>query len=99
MGFQCGDDYLPEPEPAQIFKETLSLNPFKKTYSIGDTIWIETNINDKHLFDSKSGREVLVDSVSLPIELSYSALYQVYTRPEGFCKVVTSSPVEENTEL
>ena len=97
MGFQC-DEYPPEPEPTYIFKETLSLSPFKKSYSVGDTIWIGTSLNDKHLFDSKTGREVLVDSVSLPMELSYSALYQVYTRSEGFCKVVTSKPVEAKTQ-
>lgn len=99
MGFQCGDEYPPEPESAYIFKETLSLAPFKKSYSVGDTIWIESTLHNKHLFDSKSGQNVLVDSVSLPIKLSYSALYQVYSRAaEGFCKVVSSSPVEAKTE-
>ncbi|MHA6248627.1 hypothetical protein ACXYMU_11860 [Pontibacter sp. CAU 1760] len=98
-GFQCEDDYPPEPEPANIYKETLSLAPFKKSYALGDTIWIETSLNDKRLFDSKSGQKVLVDSVSLPIELSYSALYQVYNRPaEGFCKVISSNLVEAKTE-
>lgn len=98
MGFQC-EDYAPEPEPANIYKETLSLTPFKKSYNLGDTIWIETNINGNRLFDSRSGQKVVVDSASLPIELSYSALYQVYSRPaEGFCKVVSSNPVEAETK-
>lgn len=98
MGFQCEDEPA-EPEPANIYKETLSLTPFKKSYTVGDTIWIETSLNDKRLFDSKSGQKVLVDSVSIPIELSYTALYQVYYRPaEGFCKVVSSDPVEAETQ-
>lgn len=97
MGVQC-EDYPPEPEPAKIYKETLSLTPYQKSYNLGDTIWIETNINGNRLFDSSLGQKVVVDSASLPIELSYSALYQVYSRPaEGFCKVVSSNPVEAET--
>ncbi|MBC5994175.1 hypothetical protein [Pontibacter cellulosilyticus] len=99
MGFQCGDDYPPDPEPANIYKETLSLTPFQKSYNLGDTIWIETNLNNKFLFDSKSKQTALVDSVSLPVELSYSALYQVYSQPaDGFCKVVSSNQVKAETK-
>lgn len=97
MGFQCGDD-LPEPEPANIFRETLSLTPFKKSYKVGDTIWVDTNLNSKLLFDSKSGQKILVDSASLPISLSFTALYQAPFKPsEGFLKTVSSNSVETKT--
>lgn len=99
MSVQCEDGYV-EPAYKYIIQETLSLTPYKKTYTIGDTIWVETNIpTGKYLYDSKTFQRVLIDSVSLPLNLSY---YNLYKNPTvvigGFVKAVYVDPVERRNQ-
>ncbi|GAB3530392.1 hypothetical protein GCM10027443_10890 [Pontibacter brevis] len=97
MGFSC-EEYV-EPEYTHIIQETLTLTPYKKTYKVGDTIWIETNIpTGKYLYDTKVFQRVLIDSVSLPLNLNYYKLYKNPSRTIGdFIKPVHADLVERKS--
>lgn len=97
MSFSC-EEYV-EPEYSHIIQETLTLTPYKKTYKVGDTIWIETNIpTGKYLYDTEVFQRVLIDSVSLPLNLNYHNLYK---NPSfvigGFIKPVHADQVERQS--
>ncbi|RDV17046.1 hypothetical protein DXT99_00565 [Pontibacter diazotrophicus] len=94
MGLQC-DEYV-EPEYSHIIQETLSLTPYKKTYNVGDTNWVETNLTGKYLYDTKIFQRVLIDSVSLPLKLFYHDLYKnPSSTTGGFVKAIHPDLVEK----
>src|ERR1039457_4556334 len=64
MGTQCGKDFI-TPSPTYEFSEKLSLTPYKKVYSINDTIWVQFQTNDKSLYDKKRNTFLLCLSIGL----------------------------------
>jgi hypothetical protein len=64
MGTQCGKDFI-TPSPTYEFSEKLSLTPYKKVYSINDTIWVQFQTNDKSLYDKISNSRISTDTTFL----------------------------------
>ena len=97
--FQCQDDIEPEP-PAQTFDMPVRLYPARKVYALGDTIWLETDVPDKFLLDTKAGQKVNVDSAQFDFRATFNRFgTQVTNPPEGFCDVITAAGVNTNREL
>lgn len=74
MGFQCDIEKI-RPKPVFEFSEKISLRPYKKTYKVGDTIWIEFQTADKSLFDKISQNKILKDTTFLRAGFSFRQLY------------------------
>jgi hypothetical protein len=76
LAVQCGDD-SPVPEPGHLpqFMEEVSITPFKKEYKVGDTIWLETLIPDKNLFNLTTERDTLVNDMNIPFSVNFSFKY------------------------
>lgn len=74
MGFQCERDMFVV-KPLYEFSEKLSLSPYKKTYVVGDTIWIQFQTADKSLFDKLTGSKISTDTTFLHTSFSIRLLY------------------------
>lgn len=63
QGLQCDkyDGYEDIPFEHN-FSESVSILPYRLTYTVGDTIWLRINIPDKKLFDENKGTRVLFES-------------------------------------
>ena len=83
MGFQCRKDY-PAPIPSYEYTEKLTLTPYKKTYAVGDTIWIQFQTADKTLFDKLSGNRISTDSTFLRVNFDFHRRYPSGTTVELF---------------
>ena len=64
MGSKCRKDDDDIKSYQYNFLEPINLYPYKNTYQIGDTIFLEYHRNSKVLFDEDSNREVEIDSVN-----------------------------------
>ena len=87
MGTQCGKDYV-TPDPTYKFLEKLTLTPYKKIYSIGDTIWVQFQTTDKSLYDQISKSRISTDTTFLRAEFYYYKRYPNENVPAFFCNVV-----------
>jgi hypothetical protein len=74
MSFQCGKEYI-ERKPTYEFLEKLTLTPYKKIYSINDTITIQYQTNDKKLFDKLTNSLISTDTTQLIVGFSYRKLH------------------------
>lgn len=74
MGFRCEKD-LPVPSPSYEFEEMLTLIPYKKTYAVGDTIWVQFQTADKTLFDKLSGNRIAADTTFLGVNFNLHKRY------------------------
>src|SRR5688572_28475715 len=72
MGTTCHKDL---PDFTYKFQEKVDLFPFKKTYFLGDTIWIQYSNTNKRMFDQKSSQSIPVDTVSVTFSIGYNAWY------------------------
>jgi hypothetical protein len=86
--FQCGKEV--EPEYHYTFREQLSLQPARKSYRVGDTIWVQYNKPTSTLVDQKTNQPVKTDSVAVPFQLSLLPRYNVVVNSAaGYCDFVT----------
>src|SRR5215213_7547868 len=74
MGFHCGKD-SGVLTPVYQFTEKISLAPYKKTYAINDTIWVQFQTTDKKLFDKLSNSRVSTDTTFLTLNFHYHKRY------------------------
>ncbi|RIJ33951.1 hypothetical protein D1627_16360 [Pontibacter oryzae] len=74
LAVQC-DGNEPEPAYQPHFLEEVSIKPFKKDYKVGDTIWLETVIPDKHLFNTITEQDTLVDNIDIPLSVYFFSKY------------------------
>ena len=92
-GFQCHKDFRPSP-PEYEFAEKLSLSPYKKTYALNDTIWVQFQTNGKNLFDKLSNSHILTDTTYLQTRFNYHFRYPAGTTPELFSEVIVDNPID-----
>ena len=86
MGMQCGKDHI-SPDPTYEYSEKLSLTPYKKVYSINDTIWVQFQTNNKSLYDKLSNSRISTDSMYLSGDFYYHRRYPNDNVQEFFCNV------------
>ncbi|HMR84857.1 MAG TPA: hypothetical protein PKE30_17045 [Niabella sp.] len=98
LNFQCGKDkeLLPaESEEPQIFEMLLDIDPVKKKYTIGDTIWIDTNLPHKMLSDVKDHTKILVDTVRYNVPFIFRVLTTQTLVPDGgFCEFINPQQLQ-----
>ena len=76
------------------FSEKLDLFPAQKTYKVGDTIWIQYTNPDKKLFDSPTRQYINLDSIYVPLQISFNCRYNTPVNPAGgFCDYVSVNGV------
>jgi hypothetical protein len=90
MGFQCNKD-LVAPEPVHEYAEKLSLSPYKKIYSINDTIWLQFQTTNKALFDKRTGTQIRTDTTYLQAIFHLFRRYPAGAAVEFFSEVKTDS--------
>ena len=94
MGFQCGKEVA---SPAYKFSEKFSLTPYKKIYTINDTIQLQFRTNDKTLIDQLSNRAVSTDSTYMLLQFQYVNLAFTSTNLDTLC--YSTTPVGINQGL
>lgn len=90
MGTQCRRDFI-TPDPVYKYSEKLSLTPYKKIYSINDTIWVQFHSTDKSLYDELSDQRVPADTAYLHVMMHYTKHYRIGTTSEFFCNVIVDN--------
>jgi len=90
MGFQCYRDFPITPYTYQ-FAEKMMLYPYKKQYSINDTIWIEYKTADKSMYDKLSRSRINTDTTSLAQYFYYHKRYPSSSLGDIFCSTVVAS--------
>ena len=99
MNFRCEKDIQGRPLD-YTFLIPVDIYPLKKSYSVADTIWIETDITSKILFDSKINQNVLVDTGQITFAASFNEFGTNITNPpNGFCDVITINGTNNNRKL
>lgn len=93
MGLQCGKEQI-ERNPKYEFFEKLTLTPYKKIYSINDTITIQFQSNDKKLFDKLSNSLISIDTSQLKVGFYYHKRYVIGNQPEFFCETKVDNPID-----
>jgi hypothetical protein len=98
LNFRC------EKEPPVAFEHTfeipVDIYPLKKAYSLTDTIWLETVVTGKFLFDTKTQQSLLADSGSITFRATYFAFGSSIKNPgNGFCDVISSPGAIADREL
>jgi len=89
MATQCDKDHI---EYKYNFIEKVDLFPAKKSYQVGDTIWLQYANPGKRLFDNRTSQQISADTVSLQFKVSFSRRYNTPINPsDGFCDYVTTS--------
>ena len=89
--FQCGRGLEPRPFE-HTFEAPVDIFPLKKTYSLIDTIWLETDIPGKVLLDTKTGQNVIADTGKITLRASFNEFGTRITSPaNGFCDVITAN--------
>jgi hypothetical protein len=71
MGTTCRD----EPGPTYRFLEGVDLFPAQKSYTVGDTLWIQYANPEKRLYDQKTSQTIPVDTVSLTFAIGFVPWY------------------------
>jgi hypothetical protein len=100
MNLRCVKDNLIERPFEQTFQIPVDIYPLKKTYSLTDTIWLETDIVGKTLFDTKSNQLILVDTGEIDFGATYNIFGTQITNPQnGFCDIVTVRGVNNNRKI
>jgi hypothetical protein len=100
MNFRCYKDNLIERPFEQNFSVPVDIVSLKKSYSLTDTIWLETDITGKMIFDTKSNQLILVDTGQIDFGATFNIFGTQVTNPQnGFCDVITIRGVNTNREL
>jgi len=91
MNFRCSKDIQARPFDYQ-FTVPVDIYPLKKSYSLSDTIWIETDLPAKFLYDTKSGQNINADTSKISFGASYNEFGTSITNPpNGFCGIISSN--------
>lgn len=100
MGVKCEKelDTLPEIIPVYQYAEKLTLTPFKKIYTIGDTIWVQFQTTDKTLYDKLSGRRISTDTTFLKVNFELTRQYPVEFNLENYADVRVENGLDVNFE-
>lgn len=100
VNFRCLKD-SPAPHPyEQNFVIPVDIVSLKKSYSLTDTIWLETDITGKMLLDTKSNQLILADTGQIDFGASFNIFGTQVTNPSnGFCDIVTIRGINTNREL
>ena len=97
MGFQC------RKEPVNFtynFQAQVHIFPLKKIYSLTDTIWIETDVPNKNLFDIKTNQNINADTGQIAIMANYNEFTSTIRNPSnGLCDVITGNGVNKDRNL
>jgi hypothetical protein len=93
MSLQCRKYDAEPPPPVYEFQEKISLAPYKKTYAVNDTIWVQFQTTDKSLFDKLSGKKVVTDTTFLQADFSCYKIYRPDYDTVTFCDVKIDDPV------
>ena len=100
MNFQCKKDVIIVRPFEQTFQIPVDIYPLKKTYSLTDTLWIETEIIGKTLFDTKSNQNLLIDSGQINFGADFNEFGTYITSPSnGFCDIITTNGINTNRQL
>ncbi len=70
------------------FAGKITVDPLKKLYKPGDTIWLEYSNREKTLMDISRGQLVNSDSLSLQFSISFNSIYSP-TVQEPFCRYIS----------
>lgn len=82
--FQCGKEIEPRPFE-HTFEAPVDIFPLKKTYSLNDTIWLETDLPDKVLYDTKTNQSIIADTGQMTLGAVLNAFSTDITNPpNGF---------------
>jgi hypothetical protein len=81
--FQCNKDYT-LPTPIYEYAEKLTLSPDRKTYSVGDTIWVQFQTANKTLFDKMSGNRIATDTTFLDVKFNFHRRFPTGSTVELF---------------
>jgi len=82
------------------FEIPVDIYPLKKVYTLTDTIWIETDVPDKFLFDLKTNRNILVDSGKITFSATFNEFGTYITNPpNGLADVISLGGVNTNRNL
>ncbi len=99
MNFQCNEELQGRPFE-QNFRLPVDIYPLKKSYTLTDTIWIETDLPTKLLFDTKTNQNKLADSGQITFGASFNIFGTTLTNPaNGFCDIITANGVNTNRQL
>lgn len=100
MNFRCVPENMEQRPYEQSFQVPVDIYPLKKTYSLNDTIWIETDITGKSLFDNRSNQLISADTGQLNFEAAFNRFgTDVTNPPTGFCDVITTRGVNTGRDL
>jgi hypothetical protein len=99
MNFQCRDKFAIKPFENR-FEAAVDISPLKKTYTLNDTIWIETDVPGKFLFDLNSNQNINADTGKIDFYASFNEFgTYVQNPPNGFCTVVTQAGVNADRQF
>jgi hypothetical protein len=99
LNFRCGRDRV-ERVFDQTFEIPVTISPLKKSYALTDTIWVETEVSGKLLYETKTNQVILVDTGALNFGVTYYGFGLNRKAPEGgFCDVITLNGVNTNRTL
>lgn len=77
------------------FSEKIKISPEKKSYRIGDTIWLQHNNAGNRLLDSKTNQFILADTFNIGFRIDYQPIYNYPTvATNKFCEFVISSQAD-----
>jgi hypothetical protein len=82
MNFRCEKDALDRPFD-HTFEIGVDIYPLKKSYRTTDTIWLETDVSGKSLFDTESRSLVVADTGSVDFSVSYYGFNTGLSDPPG----------------
>ncbi|MEO6539489.1 MAG: hypothetical protein ABIN74_00805 [Ferruginibacter sp.] len=99
LKFRCYKEPTPRPFDHN-FEAAVDIFPVKKTYSLTDTIWIETDLPTKFLFDTKISQSILADTGNMSFGAGFNEFGTYITNPpNGFCDIITLNGVNINRVL
>lgn len=100
MQFRCHRDDILTTDFQQAFEIPVDIYPLKKSYTLTDTVWIETDISAKLLFDKKTGLALPADTGMISFGASYNLFGTSITNPaNGFCEVIVLNGGNPNRQL
>jgi len=98
LNFRCSKDVVPT--FGHSFEAQVDIYPIKKTYALSDTIWIETDLPSKVLYDTKLNQGVIADTGNMSFGATFNEFGTYITSPSnGFCDIITGNAVNSNREL
>ena len=76
------------------FLEKIDLFPTQKSYSVGDTIWLQYANPSKKLYDNGTGQYILADTVSITFQVTLNSRYNAPFNPaDGYCDFITPNGI------